>query len=55
MKDWELKILVDKKLGNTFTAVSAGQRWLCKLINGEYLACDGLNTKLTNVSKVIKI
>lgn len=55
MKDWEIKILDDKKLGNKFTAVSAGQRWLCKLIDGEYIACDGLNTKLTNVSNVVKI
>ncbi len=55
MKEWEKKIKANKKKGNTYTVVSNGQRWLCKLINGNYLAADGLNTKLTNVSNIIKI
>ena len=55
MKDWEKKILADKKKGNTYTVVSGGQRWLSKLVNGEYFACNELKTKLINVSNIIKI
>ena len=55
LKDWEIKIKADIKKGNTYTVVSNGQRWLCRLIKGDYFACDGLVTKLTNVSNIIKI
>lgn len=55
MKEWENKILTDKKKQNTYVAVSNGQRWLCKLIKGDYLVMNGLDTKLKNISKVIKL
>ena len=55
MKPWEKQIKEDNAKGDTYTVVFKGDRWLCNLIDGEYIAKDGLNTKLTNVSNIIKL
>ena len=55
MKEWERKIISDKKLGNTFSVVSAGQRYLCNFINGHYIVKNADRTKLTDVSNIIKL
>ena len=55
VKEWEKRIKASIEKGNTYTVVSNGQRWLCKFINGDYIVCNGLGTKLTDIGKVVKI